>query len=348
LAKGLINQIANQNKKMKTKFLHRLIHLGLFALLILPFLALQAEAQAPIEYGREFGLFVHQQNQDLAVPRVKGQQVLESFFSNVPLKPSYDEAKQFMTQRDFLLGFERLRLEEEGEKTKLSDKALYPMVWLRARRNNWLPNANLTYKSMRDFLYRYAVSKKHGDASYYEGLVLDEEEINPQNFSSINQVRGIGEELDEHFAELKKLRNPTKRQKTLMASLDKYSEAFSALEDELRILNHPLNKLRDLPGDIREKIIANDLNEVLDEITYNYSHNNANRIHNLVTGAMQLNGRVFKPEEVINLEQELGRGGWWKYKFGWVIFGGTEEWQFGGGQKDHLPWMPLFIVVQRI
>lgn len=312
------------------KILNRLIILGLLTLFIFPFSVQQAKA-SPVEYGREFGLFVHQQNKDLTVPSGKGQQVLESFFAESPLKSSADYTDQFMSQRDFLLSFEKLRLEAEGEKTVLSDKILYPMVWLNARRNNWLPETNLTYKTMREFLYRYSVSQEYGGISYYEGLVLNDEDINTQNFNSINQVRVINEQLSAHVLQLKKLTNPTKTQKILLASLSKHSKSFDSLEDELRILNHPLNKLKDLPADIREKIMTNDLNEVLEEITYNYSHNNANRIHNLVTGAMQMNGRVFQPDEVINFEKELGRDGWWKYKFGWVIFGGTDVWQFGGG-----------------
>jgi len=312
------------------KILNRLTILGLLTLFIFPFSVQQAKA-SPVEFGREFGLFVHQQNKDLTVPSGKGQQVLESFFAESPLKASADYTNQFMSQRDFLLGFEKLRLEAEGEKTTLSDKVLYPMLWLNARRNNWLPETNLTYKTMREYLYRYSVSQEYGGIPYYEGLVLNDEDINTQNFNSINQVRVINEQLSAHVLQLKKLTNPTKTQKTLLASLSKHSKSFDGLEDELRILNHPLNKLKDLPADIREKIMTNDLNEVLETITYNYSHNNANRIHNLVTGAMQMNGRVFQPDEVINFEKELGRDGWWKYKFGWVIFGGAEEWQFGGG-----------------
>lgn len=288
------------------KILNRLIILGLLTLFIFPFSVQQAKA-SPVEYGREFGLFVHQQNKDLTVPSGKGQQVLESFFAESPLKSSADYTDQFMSQRDFLLSFEKLRLEAEGEKTVLSDKILYPMVWLNARRNNWLPETNLTYKTMREFLYRYSVSQEYGGISYYEGLVLNDEDINTQNFNSINQVRVINEQLSAHVLQLKKLTNPTKTQKILLASLSKHSKSFDSLEDELRILNHPLNKLKDLPADIREKIMTNDLNEVLEEITYNYSHNNANRIHNLVTGAMQMNGRVFQPDEVINFEKEHSR-----------------------------------------
>ncbi|MBN2306389.1 VanW family protein [Candidatus Peregrinibacteria bacterium] len=311
---------------MKNKFLK----LWFLALVILPFLYNQAEA-APASYGREYGLFVHEQNKDLGVPDAKGHQVLASFFEQIPPESDVANTEEGMTQREFLLEFEKLRLRTEEKKTILSDKLLYPKVWLKARRYNWLPDANMTFNSMREFLYRYSVSQKFGGIPYFEGLVLDESEITPDNYGSINQVASIIDDLEARISDLRRISEHTNAQKTLLKSMVSYSEAFAALEEGLRILNHPLNKIKNLPEDIRQKIIENDLNEILGQISYNYSHNNANRIHNLLTGVYQLSGQVFMPEEEINFEKELGRDGWWKYKYGWVIFGGTEAWQFGGG-----------------
>ncbi|MBU0706092.1 VanW family protein [Patescibacteria group bacterium] len=315
---------------MKITPSHRLATMILLTFLLLPFSVNEAKASST-DYGREFGLLVHQVNENLAVPKAKGQQVLESYFYGSPLKASAYEAKQFMSQRDFLLGFEKLRLEAAGEKTILGDGLLYPLTWLNVRRNNWLPDTRLTYKTMREFLYRYSVSQKHGGIPYFEGLVLDKDEINTGNYTSINQVRDINGNLSRRMSELRRLVRPTKDQKLLLASLVDYAASFEQLGDELRALYHPLNILPDLPDDIRQKITEYDLNNVLDQISYNYSRNNANRIHNLITGAMQLNGRVFQPDEVIDMEQELGRDGWGIYKYGWVILGGLESWQFGGG-----------------
>ena len=315
---------------MKIISSNRLITLVLVTILALQISIGEAKA-SPVEYGRDFGLFVHQQNQDLVVPSVKGRQVLESYFYGLPLRVSAGEADEFMSQREFLLSFEKLRMEAEDEESRLSDKFLYPMTWLRARRNNWLPNTDLTYESMREFLYRYSVSKEHGGVPYFDGLVLSEDEINTNNFTSISQVRGIEDDLSGRMADLRRKTRPTKDQKVLLASLVDYAEAFGQLESELRILNHPLNILTDLPEDIKQKIVDNDLNEVINQITYNYSTNNANRIHNLTTGAAQMSGRVFQPDEIMNFENELSNSGWGVYKFGWVIFGGEEVWQFGGG-----------------
>ena len=303
---------------------------GLLALLIIPFTFVSALA-APAEYGREFGLFVHQQNESTGVPAAKGYQVLASYFSGNSLKASAGETDKVMTQREFLLEFEKLRLEEAGKKTKLSDSVLYPITWLKARRYNWLPDTTLTFKNIQEFLYRYSVSEAHGGIPYFDGLVLDEEEINPQNFASIREVAAIRDDLADRVDDLNALKDPTKEEKALLKNLVSYSGAFEELEGELRVLYHPLNRLKNLPEDVRQKIVEYDLNEVLDEITYNYSHNNANRIHNLLTGVYQMSGQVFLPDEIIDFEQELGRDGWWKYVYGWVIFGGTEEWQFGGG-----------------
>lgn len=304
-----------------------------FSFLVLVALQISVpEAKAsPVEYGREFGLFVHEQNKNLAVPKVKSQQVLEGYFLGTPLKASAADFDQFMSQRDFLLEFEKLRMEAEGEESKLSDKFLYPMTWLKVRRNNWLPNTDLTYESMREFLYRYSVSKAHGGIPYFDGLVLDKQEINTSNFTSISEARNISKELSERLSDLRRLTRPTNEQKVLLASLTNYAESFDQLEKDLRELYHPLNVLTDLPEDIRQKIVDNNLNQILSQISYDYSKNNANRIHNLTTGVAQMSGRVFEPDEILNFENELGNGGWGLYKFGWVIFGGEEVWQFGGG-----------------
>ena len=313
------------------KILKRLTLPALLTLLIFPLFVANAQA-APAEFGREFGLFVHQKNQAEPVPLAKGEQVMASYFAGNFLKVSAAEnGQREMSQRQFLLEFEKLRMEQEGLETKLSDTLLYPITWLKARRYNWLPDTRLTYKTMQEFLYRYSVSEKFGGIPYFDGLVLDEEDINVNNFNSISEVRAINEDFSRRMAEIRKLERPTKRQKELLQGLVSYAEKYSELELELRELYHPLNRIANLPEDIQQKIKDYDLNEILEQVSYNYSHNNANRIHNLVTGAEQMSGKVYLPDEVINFEEELGKNGWYQYKYGWVIFGGVDTWQFGGG-----------------
>lgn len=304
--------------------------LGLTLLLFVLFIPGRAMAQSPAEFGRDYGLYVHQGNRNEEVPRDRGMQVLRSFFPDGLLK---DEGgnKPFLTQREFLLLFEKRRMAVEKDSTKLSDDALYRQFWLRVRRNNWLPDTRLTYSSMQEFLYRYSVSQAHGGIPYYEGLVLDEKEINAKQFTSIRQVREIIKRLTAHGEELKRLIEPTEEDRVLRFQLDRYRQAFGTLEEELKIMQHPLNLIPDLPQDIRDKIVANDLNEILSQITYNYSKNTSNRIHNLTKGLSKISGQVYQPGDTIDITQEIGRDGWGIYKFGWVIIGGGEEWQFGGG-----------------
>lgn len=299
--------------------------------LLLSFHAQEVQAVAPQDFGREYGLFVHEENKNLAVPEVKGVEILGSYFAGAPMKASASEDNHFMSQHDFILQFEKLRLSMSGKQTKLSDEKLYEQAWLKARRNNWLPNTKLTYQNLQEFLYRYEVSKANAWHPYYDGLVLDTDEINTQRFTSLNQVREVKGQITEHQEELQALSHPTGTTEKLLLVLNTNLEAFNDLEAELRIQKHPLNLIPDLPQDIRDKILANDLNEVLASVSYNYSKNNANRIHNLLTGVMQMNGRVYQPGEVIDFTEELGRDGWGIYKYGWVIFGGVEAWQFGGG-----------------
>lgn len=313
---------------MKTTIHFRIIGLAIMALaLLVPGRVL---AQTPADYGRDFGLYVHEQNEDQAVPRGRGMEILRGFFPDGPLTDEGGKSA-FLTQREFLVLFERRRMEVEKESTELLDDALYRQFWLKARRMNWLPEPRLTYGSMREFLYRYSVSRKYGGTPYYEGLVLDENEINPQQFSSIRQVREIIKRLTAHGEELKRLAKPTEADRVLRSDLDKYRQAFGVLEEELKVLQHPLNLIPDLPADIRDKIVTNDLNEILSQISYDYSRNNSNRIHNLLTGLSKISGRVYQPGETLDMLGELGRDGWWMYKYGWVLFGGGEEWQFGGG-----------------
>ena len=303
---------------------------GVLILLILFSLCEPVKA-APAEYGRAFGLLVHQQNENMPVNLGRGQQILDSYFTDTLLRSSYEDQTELMTQRDFLLHFEKSRLKAEGKETIFNDQLLYPMVWLTARRNNWLPDTRLTYKTMREFLYRYSVSEKFGGIPYFEGLVLDEEEIHPGNYKSINQVTAIQNDLSVKLNNLRKSTVISQNQQTLLKTLVVYAEKFDNLNIQLKELYHPLNVLPDLPDDIRQKILDYDLNEILNEISYDYSGNTVNRIHNLTAGLAQMNGRVFMPDEIINFEQELGRNGWGIYKYGWVIFGGIEAWQFGGG-----------------
>jgi hypothetical protein len=304
--------------------------IGLTILLLALIVPGHVMAQSPAEFGREYGLYVHDGNRSAPVPKDRGMQVLRSFFPDGLLKDD-ETNRQFLNQREFLLLFEKRRMSVGKETVKLSDDSLYHQFWLKARRQNWLPDSRLTYGSLQEFLYRYSVSEKHGGIAYYEGLVLDEKEINATEFPSIRQVREIIKKLTAQGEDLKKLVKPTEADRLLRSYLDKYRQAFGVLEEELKSLQNPLNLIPDLPEDIKQKIIANDLNEILSTISYDYSRNTSNRIHNLTVGLSKISGQVYQPGDTIDITKEVSRDGWNMYKYGWVLVGGGEAWQFGGG-----------------
>jgi len=300
----------------------------LFLALLIPG---RAMAQAPADFGREYGLNVHAENRGEQVPRGRVTKVLQYFFPVSSLMPDEPSDALFMTQQQFLTLFGKLEDLNQKTKTKLSDEALYRQVWLKSRRNNWLPDTQLTYGTLQEFLYRYLVSQKHGNIAYYEGLVLDLSEINSTQFTSIQQVQEIIKKLTAHGEQLKRLVKPTESDRTLRSQIDKYRQDFGVLLEELKVKNSPLNLIPDLPQSIRDKIVANNLNEILSQISYNYSKNTANRIHNLNVGLSKISGQVYQPGETYDFTQVLGRDGWGMYKYGWVLLGGGEAWQFGGG-----------------
>jgi hypothetical protein len=290
-----------------------------------------AHAAAPAGFGMQYGLLVHTENQNDAVPRLKGLQVLQSFFPEATLSLDDKGPISFMSQREFLISFERLRLASEGKSSSLSDDELYRRTWLDARRHNLLPLSRLTYKTLQEFLYRYSVSQAHDKRPYFEGLVLNSDEIDVSRFQSLNGIREIKGDLFSEVLTMRTLGVLSKSERQYLTQIHGYYEAFKQLEDDLRVQFHPLSQIPDMPADIKQLIVDNDLNEILESISYDYSENENYRKHNLVTGAMQISGKLFQPGEEINFTDILAEGGWGKYQFGWVIFEGKDQWQFGGG-----------------
>ena len=291
----------------------------------------KAHAASPADFGTEYGLVVHAQNQDESIPRLKAMQVLHSFFPDAAVEMVSDGPVAFINQREFLLLFEKMRLASEGKMSRLSDNELYYRSWLNFRRHNLLPQSRLTYRSLQEFLYRYKVSQEHDGRAYFEGLLLDGEKVTPERFQSLYGVREIKSDLFAEVLRLKTLGVLSKDDKAYLEQISSYYETFKNLEDELKELRHPFSQISDMPDETRQVVTENDLNEVLASISYDYSHNENYRKHNLVTGAMQISGRLFEPGEEIDFTKILGEGGWGKYVNGWVIFEGKNQWQFGGG-----------------
>jgi len=316
---------------MKIKHPKLLQYISIFCILLGSFsISGGAYAASPGNFGVEYGLMVHKNNQDQTVSKLKGLQVLNSYFpdSKINIDPG---SIGFLSQREFLLWFEKLRLDSEGKTIELSDDELYLQTWLRVRRSNLLPQTRLTYKSLQEFLYRYSISKEFDGRPYFEGLVLDDSEITTHRFSSIRDVRRIKGELFSEILYMKSLGVLSGTDRLYFKSISSNYESFKDVEDGLKILKHPFSIIPDMPPEIRQIVIENNLNEILGSISYDYSHNLNYRKHNLVTGTKQIHGRLYQPGDLINFTDVLAANGWNQYRFGWVIFEGEDKWQFGGG-----------------
>ena len=318
--------------------------------LSLSFLPSIAFAGAPNDYGRNYGLLVHQKNQDQVVPRVKALQVMLQFFPRAldfSLDIKNDEAicnlsfidcdggfypYQSISQYDFLLWFHQLsRLNENKKISDESANELYTELWLNARRNNWLENGDITYKTLHEFLYRYEVSRLFDGIQYFEGLVLDVDEINTSNFNDIYYITAYQSDIFEQILKFKAIKNRSKKENDILERLNEYYQRFKDLETEIKIQRHPFNRIKNLPGYMKENIKRHDLNEVLAEVSYDYSHNIENRKHNLILGVSKLSGKVIQSGEVIDFMDVLSDKNWWDYKYSYVIVEGDDKWLIGGG-----------------
>ncbi|MDH5737754.1 MAG: VanW family protein [Gammaproteobacteria bacterium] len=298
----------------------------LFGILLFSDLAL---AKVPADFGAEYGLLVHSQNEDQPIPRLKAIQILRRYFpdSELTIKLPIDGE---ISQREYILWHEKLEREVRGEITRLPDEALYFQTWLRVRRNNLLPESKLTFGSLQEYLYRLQVSEYY-DYPYAEGLVLDQGDISNQNYPTLYDVRELKSEILEKTMDLRRSGALDSAETRVLGALGESLETVKVLEEETRKAQHPFYQIADLPEDLKALIADNELEEVLSKITYNYQNNDNNRKHNLVTGSMKMNGRFYAPGEEINFIDEIGRDGWWMYKYGWVISGGEAAWEFGGG-----------------
>ncbi len=290
-------------------------------------------AKSPENFAGQYNLFVTAENRDKPVPAAKGIQVLESFFSSMPLKGNMSNPDDMMSQQEFLIAFEMIKSEAEGKEITLPDSKLYYQAWLNARRHNWLPKPEMTYESMQEFLYRYQVSQSHADMPYYEGLVLERSEINADRFTTVAEVKKIQSKLLSHINELKLMSGSSQEADSLLTRLQGYFQDFLETEKEIIRRNSPANKIPNLPEDIKQKITENGLGQILNQMTYNYSRDTSNRRFNVIKGAMTLNGRVYQPGEEISFTRALeeGPGGLKGFDWGWTIHGAEEKWEYGGG-----------------
>lgn len=306
-----------------------------FFLFTLSFIGFSAatQAKAPDGFGSQYNLFVTEENRDQPVMNDKAVQILESYFLGMPLKTVVENPEKMITQKEFLITMEMLKAQKVGQTIDTSDSKLYYQTWLNARHHNWLPKPEITYGNMQEFLYRYAVSQAHDGMPYYEGLVLDNAEINADRYSKLAEVKMLQDKLLGHIQQVRLMGQTSAESAQLEAQLQAHYQAFLATEQEIIRREHPSNKIPNLPEDIKQKILDNNLNQILNQQTYYYGGDTSNRRFNLVKGAMTLNGRVYQPGEQISFTKALeeGPGGLGGYMYGWTIHGDEEEWEYGGG-----------------
>jgi hypothetical protein len=289
-------------------------------------------------------------NQNQGVSGGKALQVLLKFFpraadSLTDIKnnkdicglPFLDCGKDFylsrpISQKDFLVWFYQLsRLNDNDKISNEQPDALYRRLWLQARNMNWLSGSAITYRVMQEFLYRYEVSRKLNYEPYSDALVLNTDEINIRNFNNVYDVMEYENGIFKRILEIKALKTRSKNQNDLLENLNEYYQAYRDLETEILIRRHPINVINSLPGDIKDNIVKYGMNEVLDQISYDYSKNISNRKYNLIYGLSKISGKIWMPGDVMDLMEILSDKNWGDYKWGWVLLGGNEEWQLGGG-----------------
>ncbi len=325
-----------------------------------------ASADLGDEYVRDFGLIVHQANRERGVSRAKAVEVLMKYYgqNNVKEKaitpqfkdvdkdsnayPYVEQAcrlevfkcnkpyfypTETISQKDFISWFGEVRSllpnVDDSKYSKIEDD--YMRTWLNARRNNWLITSEITYNTLKEFLYRHEVSYQHGQTPYFPGLVLSKKDINTDNFTSINGVASIQEKLSGEVKRLKSIKRKSNSEKYYLSRIEEYQEDFTEIHDSLKEANHPLNLLKNLPADIRADIEKYELNEIMGSFAYDYSHNAPYRKHNVTQGALKMQGVVIMPGEEADFIKQLSNNGWSEFVYGYTVVAGVPTWEFGGG-----------------
>ncbi|MBU1018176.1 VanW family protein [Patescibacteria group bacterium] len=322
-------------------------------------------AQADNQFSSPYGLIVHNKNQDQLISRVKTLEVLLKYFSNanptrksVPMAftdVSEDQIKTYVqkgcdldlfncsrnnfyphrpiNQHDFLEWFFKLKY---NRKPNFLQDA-YPKIkteTLRrlreARRLNLLVGDQITYQSFQQFLYRNQVVESNLNQPFSYTLTLNFEDINLANYHNLKEIDFIQGNLKRIISHLEEKKNTSKEIRYLR-DLKKQVQAFDDLKEALAASPYVLQEHPELDPEVIRLVREYGLQEVLYSYSYNYSQNALYRQHNLLTGVKKMHGRIFEPGGVIDFWNILSERGLSEFQYGWVIAGGTEEWQFGGG-----------------
>jgi VanW like protein len=356
---------------LKDPFINRFfqkISLSFAALLLITGANFAVFAKTGNDFSAPYGLLVHTENQDLPVSRIKGLEVLIKFFKNISAKPipnidihfsdilpsdsGFPYAKKGcalglfdckeahfypdddLAQQDFLVWFFRLRYHESPKTLELQ----YPKTVdeskrsiLEARRLNLLSDSRITYQSLQDFLYRYAVSEANLSLPYSPILFMDPRDIKPEKYHNLKEIQQIQEDLEWILFNYEGRNDLTSKEKAFESKLDDELLAFEKLEKSLDETPYLLSSHPGLDPQVAHLVQHFKLQDVLSSLSYDYSKNPAYRKYNMLTGIKKVHAKLLMPSEILDFWKQISDKNLWDFKYGWVIADGGEEWAFGGG-----------------
>lgn len=344
----------------------RIIGLTLGFFLIVGFSVPASYAKSSNDFSSQFGLLVHQINQDKLVPRIKALSTLLNYFPNPESKKKVDikfkditsgslpfssvekacnlgildcdedyfNPDETLSQRDFLDWFFKLKYYKQPTLLKKQYPFLsndYLRSWLEARRLNLLSDTTITYKVFQDFLYRNTVVEANFGQSFREGLMIDYQEITAVNYHNLSEISLIQKNLQEIIDRLNTQQKLSSEESAYRTKTKRHLKAFNELKLSLQEKPFVLRQYPDLNPEVSRAVREYELQDVLYRYSYDYSHNEAYRKHNLTTGVLKMNGKVFLPGDVIDYWKIISDKNLWDFRYGWVIAQGESKWQFGGG-----------------
>jgi vancomycin resistance protein YoaR len=317
------------------------------------------------DFSRAYGLIVHNNNSDSSVPRIKALEVLLKYFTDikkdikktsvfafkdVPRSINYVNKgcqlklfdcaaenfypDQTISQKDFLRWFFALKYHNDLDYLKKKHPSLqddYSRDWLEARSLNLFSGSELTYKTFQDFLYRNNVVEQNLNQPFGTYQVIELEKINAENYHNLKEMDFIENNLKKIIDSLEAKNKMTMEESDYVKNTQKKIDAFEELKESLEYSPYILNKYQDLAPEMTQIIKDYALQDILFSYSYDYSKNAAYRKHNLVTGIMKMNGKVFMPGEIMDYWKIMSDKKLSDFQYGWVIADGGEKWQFGGG-----------------
>ncbi len=344
----------------------KILSLFFFLTVLLSF-SLPAEAKVDNGFSRPYGLLVHNANQDRFVPKIKALNVLMKYFevkapehntNKVNFKDIDVKSRAYhsvltacqidlidcsgdqfnptdnVSQKDFLDWFFKLKYADQP--MYLFKK--YPLLlsshlrnWLEARRLNLLEGNDITYKVFQEFLYRHKVVEANLNHPFREGLMLNYDEINARKYHDIREIDLILDNFSEILLGYDGMDKLSVKRREFIKNIQQQQDAFIALRESLVSEPYIIRERPDLDPEVTRAVRKYSLQDVLESYTYDYSTNAPYRQHNLRTGVMKMNGKVFMPGSEINYWKLISDQRLHDFKYGWVIAQGVAQWQFGGG-----------------